>query len=226
MLAVEGEYGIIKPARHGGRVERVHLSKIRPWKSKNTGRMQRDGVLLREDKETMEYVIFDKTDKLVWAGAKMGFIPTTDYAIKYEDPHKANMGIGGLKRSTRFSRITDEERAEVIPLPEAQKILANGTHEVSSEVKPAVEAKPIHQAPKPKEKVKEEKATPIRTNEAPRKTGDREVDEALSEYSLAMKDIEDAHLLLMDARERADKAIARMTGLAAKRSQQAIMSLT
>lgn len=216
LLDVEGDYGIVKPGLRHRKTERIPLSAIKPWKSKNADRMQRDGVVLRE--EEMKYAIVDLEDSLVWAGSQMGFIKTMEHAIVYENTSKANMGIGGMKRSKRFAQLVDQERIEVVPLERAEALLAKW--------QPKEESKPKADTglePKPKA---------VHVNEAPKskpkadlpKTGDSEIDEAMAEYRAAMNDLEEAQIMVMEARERADKAVARMGQLSTRRSEEAMVA--
>ena len=217
LLDVEGDYGLVKPANRHRQTEYVSLSSMKPWKSRNEGLALRDGIVAKE--EAMQYVIVDLEDGLIWSGRKMGFIKAMEHAIVYETPHKANMGIGGLKRSIRFQYYA--ERASVVTLDEANEAILDSQLLIPS-VEKTVEPKSVE----PKVIVREVPKRAVRVNEVPVRSSDREVDLEMDEYRRAMSDLEEAHLLIMDAKERADKSVARMAALLSKRSQQAFMATT
>mgnify|MGYP005840177317 CR=1 FL=1 len=220
LLEVEGEYGIIKPGFRHRKTERIPLSSIKPWKSKNANRMQRDGVFLFE--EEMKYTIVDLENSLVWAGSQMGFIKTMEHALTYADIKRANAGIGGMKRSKRFAYLADQDCIEIVPLEKAETLLEKWSvkKDISKEVEPKkIEPKKVE----PKNiKLEEKEDKIVRVNETPVKLNDIDSEKRIEAYRQAMSDLEEAQILVMEARERADKAVFDLKQLVISRSEEAM----
>lgn len=216
LLGVEGSYGIVKPGLRHRKTERIPLSSIKPWKSKNADRMQRDGVCLRE--EEMKYAVVDIEHALIWAGSQKGFVKSLDHAILYNDIVHANKGIGGMKRSKRFADMADQDRIEIVPFEKAEALLFKW--------QPKEEPKKESLSNKETKKDEPIKANPVKVDEAPKpslqKTGDPEVDRMMEEYRLSMNDLDEAQILVMEARERSMAAAEALGALAVRRAQEAM----
>ena len=209
LLGVEGENAIIKPGLRHRKTEKVSIAQIKPWKSKNTGRMQRDGVLLRDKEETMKYVIVNKEDSLVWAGSQMGFLDFMGHATTYESQSAANMGIGGMKRSNRWAEIGNSNKISIVPLEQAEAMLETA--------RPGL---PFN--PKKESQVIEDK--PVVTDQAPTKTEAMAAKtEAMTEYHAAMRDLDDARALVLEAKDRVDRAIEGLSAEASKKTKEAMV---
>jgi hypothetical protein len=205
LLDVEGDNAIIKPGLRHRKTEKVPLADIKPWKSKNAGRMQRDGVVLRDEEEQMKYVIVNKEDSLVWAGSQMGFLDTMSHATTYESKSAANMGIGGMKRSKRWADIGQSNKIDIVPLEQAEAMM--------EAARPSLPFKPDVQI--------EEK--PVVTDQAPTKTETKTTKtEALREFHSAMQDLEEARALVLEAKERVDRAIEGLSAEAAEKTKEAM----
>jgi hypothetical protein len=184
LLAVEGKYGIIRPALRHRQNEKVPLSDMKPWKSKNTACAQRDGIILDDDEEpTMKYVVLDTELALVWAGSQKGFLEDISHAITYETKTEANRGIGGMKRSNRWSEIAHSKRIKIYHFEEAEAILEDAHDNLYKE-------------------------KPVVTDEAPvKKAVETEDDELMA----AMQELEEALALVAEAKARCDRAIQART---------------
>lgn len=131
LLAIDGDYGIIKPSHRHRKTERVPLANISPWKSKNESLRQQYDNNPQNGNEKMKSninianpefkrIIIDSQAHLVWSGNEQGFISDLGMALGYNDSAQASRAIGGIKRGGRSDRA---QYTQIVSYPEAKDMI-------------------------------------------------------------------------------------------------------